>query len=47
MKGFKKGCICSTINGTNDSCGMAVRRMEMCEEDEGSYCEDGDNNTDW
>jgi hypothetical protein len=29
VKGFKKCCISSAINGTNDSCGMAVRRMEV------------------
>jgi hypothetical protein len=29
VKGFKKCCIFSAINGTNDICAMAGRRMEM------------------
>ena len=29
MKGFKKCCISNAIDGTNDSCGVAERRMEM------------------
>jgi hypothetical protein len=28
-------------------CGMAVERMGMCEEGEGTECEDGESDTDW
>ena len=32
-------------------CGMAVKRIgnvrSECEEDEGTYCEDGDSDSDW
>jgi len=32
-------------------CGMAVKRIgnvrSECEEDEGTYCEDGDSDNDW
>jgi hypothetical protein len=29
VKGFKNCCISTAVDGTNDSCGMAVRRMDM------------------
>jgi len=29
VEGFEKCCISSAIDGTNDICGMAGRRMEM------------------
>jgi hypothetical protein len=29
VNGFKKCCISNAVDGTNDICGMAGRRMEM------------------
>jgi hypothetical protein len=50
--GFKKFCISSTVDGSdvdklrNDSEEEGdVKRV--CEEDEGTDCEDGDSDTDW
>jgi hypothetical protein len=51
MKGFKKFCISSAVHGTddymlwNDSTEDGNVRSE-CKEDEGTYCEDGDNDID-
>jgi len=52
VKGFKKCCISSAVNGTDDSMlwngseeGGNVRNK--CEGDEGTDCEDGDSDTDW
>ena len=55
MKGFEKCRISSAVDGTGGDmtcCGMAVKRMGMlglsvCEEDEGTDCEDGGSGTDW
>ena len=51
MKDFKKCCISSAEDGTDD---MLWNGSEEdgnvtieCEEDEGTDCEDGDSDTDW
>jgi len=52
VKGFKKCCISSAVDGTdngilwNDSAEVGNVRIE-CEEDEGTDCEDGDVDIDW
>ena len=52
MKGFRKCCIFSALNGTDD--GMSwngIKENENvrseCAEDEDTDCEDGDSDTDW
>ena len=51
VKGFRKCCISSTVNGPDDSCEMAVKKVGMlvvsCEEYEGTDCAYGDSDTDW
>jgi len=51
MKGFKKCCIFSAVDVTDDILCNGVKKSENvrseCEEDEGADCEDGDNDTDW
>jgi hypothetical protein len=52
VKGFKKCCMSSVVDGTDDgmlrngSEGVGNVRSE-CEGDEGTDCEDGDSDTDW
>ena len=52
VKGFKKCCISNAVDGTDDY--MFWNGSEEdgdvkseCEEDEGTDCEDGDNDGDW
>ena len=52
MKIFKKFCVSSVVNGTDDDMlwngseeGGNVR--SECEEGEGTDCEDGDSDSDW
>ena len=52
VKGFKKGCISSAVDGTDDDMlWKGIKENENvrseCEEDEGTDCEDGDKDTDW
>ena len=51
MKGFKKCCISSTMDGTDDMWrnGSEEDRNVRSEheDDEGTDCEDGDSDTDW
>ena len=52
MKGFKKCCMSSTVDGTDgdmlqDDSGNDADVRSECEEDEGTDCEDGDRDTDW
>ena len=52
VKGFKKCCMCSAVDGTdydllrNGSEGDGDVRGE-CEGHEGTDCEDGDSDTEW
>ena len=51
-KGFKKCCISSAVDGTDDDMlWKGIKENENvrseCEEDEGTDCEDGDKDTDW
>jgi hypothetical protein len=52
VKGFRKCCVSTAVDGTdddvlwNDSEEDGDVRSE-CEEDEGTDCEDGDNDIDW
>ena len=45
VKGCKKGCISSAMDGTEDDMLWDVRSES--EEDEGTDCEDGDSDTGW
>jgi len=52
VKGFKKCCVSSAVDGTDDN--MLWNGSEEdgnvrseCEEDEGTDCEDGDSDTGW
>ena len=50
--GFKKCCVSNGVDGTNDDMlwnGSEVdgHVRSVCEEDEGTNCEDGDCDTDW
>ena len=52
MKGFKKCCISSAVDGTDNGMlwngSVEVRNVRSeCEEDEGTDCEDGDVDIDW
>jgi hypothetical protein len=51
VKGFKKRCISSAMDGTDDMLrndGEEDKDVRSeCEEDEGTDCEDGDSDTDW
>ena len=52
MKGFKKCCISSAVDGTDDDMlwndGEKYGNVRSeCEEDEGTECEDGDSGTVW
>jgi hypothetical protein len=51
VKGFKKCCIISTVDGTDDilwnGSGEDRNVRNECEEDEGTDCEDGNSDTDW
>jgi len=51
LKGFKKCCISSVVDGTDDmlwnGSGNDADIRSECEEDEGADCEDGDSDTDW
>ena len=47
---FKKCCMSNARISWMICCGMAVKRMGVlgvCEEEEGTDCEDGGNDTDW
>jgi hypothetical protein len=44
VKGFKKCCISSATDGTDD---MLWNVTSGCEEDEGTDCEDTDSDIDW
>jgi hypothetical protein len=50
VKGFKKCCISSAMDGTDDMMWNDGKEDEVvrseCEEDEGTDCEDGDSDTD-
>jgi hypothetical protein len=45
VKGFKKCCISTVVEGTDGNMLWSVR--SECAEDEGTHCEDGDSDTDW
>jgi hypothetical protein len=45
MKGFKKFCISSAMDGTDDDMLWNVRGE--CVGDEGTDCVDGDSDSDW
>jgi hypothetical protein len=52
VKGFKKSCISNAAFGTDDD--LLWNGMEedgnvrsACEDDDGTYCEDGDSATEW
>jgi len=52
VQGFKKCCLSNAEDGTDDDMlwngneeGRDVR--SECEEDDGTYCEDGGSDTDW
>jgi hypothetical protein len=45
VKGVKKFCISSVVDGTNGD--MLWDVSSECEEDEGTDCEDGDSDSDW
>ena len=50
MKGFKKCCISSAIDETDDMWNTREEDGNVrseCEEDEGTDCADGDSDTDW
>jgi hypothetical protein len=51
VKGFKKYCISSAADGTDDmfwnESGDVGDVRSGCEEDEGTDCEDGDSDIDW
>jgi len=52
MKGCKKCCISSALDGSDDYMLWNGSEEEgdvsgECEEDEGTDCEDGDSDTDW
>jgi len=52
VKGFKKCCISSAVDGTDNGMlwngSVEVRNVRSeCEEDEGTDCEDGDVDIDW
>jgi hypothetical protein len=52
VKSFKKCCISSAVDETDDSVlwngsGEGGHVRSDCEEDEGTDCDDGDNDTDW
>jgi hypothetical protein len=52
VKGFKKCCISSTVDGTDDDMLWNDSEedwyvMNECEEDESTYCEDGESDNDW
>jgi hypothetical protein len=49
VKGFKKCCVSSVVDETDDDMlwnGSEEERNKF-EEDESNVCEDGDSNTDW
>jgi hypothetical protein len=50
-KGFKECCISNGMDGTDDMLWNGSEEdgnvKSYCEEDEGSDCEDRDNDTDW
>ena len=52
VKGFKKCCIFSAVDETDDGMLLNGSREDgnvrsVCEEDKGTDCEDGDSDTDW
>jgi hypothetical protein len=51
VKGFKKCCISSAVDETDDMLRNGSERdrnvTSGCEGDEGTDCEDGDSDTDW
>jgi len=51
VKGFKKCCISSAVDGTDDMLWKGSEEdrnaRSECEEDEGTGCEEGDSDTDW
>jgi len=52
VKGFKKCCISSGMEGTDDDmlwndCEEDGNVTSVCEGDEGTDCEDGDSDTGW
>jgi hypothetical protein len=50
LKGFKKCCISSAVDGTDDVLNESEEDGNVrseCEEDEQTDCEDGDSDTDW
>ena len=51
MKGFKKCCMSSAVDETGDmlwnGSGEDGDVRCECEEDEGTYCEDGGSDSDW
>ena len=46
VKGFKKCCISSAVDGTDDDMWWWNVRS-ACEEDEGTDCKDVDSDTEW
>jgi hypothetical protein len=46
VKGFKKCCISSAVDGTDDDMWWCNVGSE-CEDDEGTDCEDVDSDTEW
>jgi hypothetical protein len=51
VKGFKKCCISSAVDGTDDTLRKGSEEdgnvRSECEEDEGTNCEDGESGTNW
>ena len=47
VKGFKKRCISSAVNGTDENTLQSGSKRNEREEDEGTDCEDEDSDTDW
>jgi hypothetical protein len=52
VKGFKKCCIYSAVDGTDDGMLWNVSEEDgdvksVCQEDEDTECDDGDSDTNW
>jgi hypothetical protein len=49
IKGLKKCCISSAMDGTDDDMLWNDRKgmLGVCEEDDSTYCEAGDSDSDW
>ena len=47
LRGFKKCCISNAVDGTDDMLKRMGMLGVMCEEGEGTDCEDGDSDNEW